>query len=79
MRANALWDNFIVHYGLPEKIHLDQGRNFKSELITDLCRFMGTQKLQISPYHPQTKGQYERFSSNLIGMLGTLSHEHKSD
>ena len=26
--AKALWDNFIVHYGLPEKILLEQGRNF---------------------------------------------------
>ena len=26
--ANALWDNFIIHYGLLEKILLDQGRNF---------------------------------------------------
>ena len=23
--AKVLWDNFIVHYGLPEKILLDQG------------------------------------------------------
>ena len=27
--AQAFWDNIIVHYGLPEKILLDQGRNFK--------------------------------------------------
>ena len=38
-------DNFIVHYGLPEKILSNQGRNFKSGLIDDLCRLMGTKKL----------------------------------
>ena len=27
-RAKALCDNFIAHYGLPEKTLLDQGRNF---------------------------------------------------
>ena len=44
-KAKALWDNFIGHYGLPEKILSNQGRNFESELIADLCRLMGTQKL----------------------------------
>lgn len=23
--AKCLWDNFLVHYGLPEKLHSDQG------------------------------------------------------
>ena len=52
MRAKALWDNFIVHYGLPQKVLSDQGRNSKSELISDLCKLMGTQTLWTSPYHP---------------------------
>ena len=44
--TNALWDNFIVHYRLLEKILLYQGRNFKSKLIADLCKFIGTKKLR---------------------------------
>ena len=28
--ARTLWDKFIVHYGLPEKILLDQGCNFEN-------------------------------------------------
>ena len=43
MTAKALWNNFIIHYGLPKKILSDQGRNFESEFIADLCRLMGTQ------------------------------------
>ena len=77
--GKGLCNNFIVHYGLPEKILSDQGRNFKSELIADLCRLMGTRKLRTSLYHPQTNGQCERFNSTLIGMLGTLTPEHISD
>ena len=50
--AKALWDKFIVHYGLPEKILLDQGRNFESQLVDHLCKLMGTQKLQTSPIPP---------------------------
>ena len=79
MTANALWDNFIVHYGLLKKILSDQGRNSESELTADLCRLMGTKKLRTSPYQPWTNGQCERFDSTLIGMLGTLPTECKSD
>ena len=79
MRTKALWDNIIFHYGLPEKILLHQGRNFKSELIADLCRVMERKKLRTSPYHPQTNGQCERFNSTLIGTLATLPPEYKSD
>ena len=75
MTAKALWAKLIVHYGLPKKVLSDQGRNFESELITDLCSLMGTLKLQTSLYHLQTNSQCERFNSTLIGMLGTLSLE----
>ena len=50
--AKALWDNSIVHYGLPKKILLDQGRTFESQLVADLCKLIGIQKLKTSPYHP---------------------------
>ena len=77
MTARTLWDKFIVHYGLPEKILMDQGQNFKSQLVADLCKLMGTQKAWTSPYHLQTNGQCERFNSTLINMLGTLPKEKK--
>ena len=79
MTAKTLWDKFIVHYGLPKKILMDQGRNFKSQLVADLCKLMETQKVQNSPYHLQTNGQYERFNSTLINMLETLPKEKKSE
>ena len=75
MTAKTLWDKFIVHYGLPEKIIMDQGQNFKSQLVTALCELMGTWKVQISLYLLQTNGQCERFNSTLINMLGTLPKE----
>ena len=31
--AQNLWDKFNVHYGLPEKILTDQGRNFESDML----------------------------------------------
>ena len=57
MTAKTLWDKFIVHYELPKKILMDQGHNFESQLVADLCNLMGKQKVQTSPYHLQTNGQ----------------------
>ena len=77
--AKLLWEKFIVHYGFPEKFISDQGRNFESDLIADLCKLANVQKIRTSPYHPQSNGQCERFNSTLLNMLGTLEPEAKKD
>ena len=74
-----MWVNFICHYGFPEKFISDQGRNFESDLIKELCKIAGVQKLHTTPYHPQGNGQCERFNSTLCNRLGTLSEEEKLD
>ena len=35
--AKTLWENFLVHYGWPEKIITDQGKSFKNQLVKELC------------------------------------------
>ena len=77
--ARILWDNFICHYGFPEQFISDQGRNFESDLIQELCKIAGVKKLHTTPYHPQSNGQCDRFNSTLCNTLGTLSDEEKSD
>ena len=77
--ARILVDNFICHYGFPEQFISDQGRNFESDLIKELCKIAGVKKLHTTPYHPQSNGQCERFNSTLCNMLGTLSDEEISD
>ena len=43
--ARILWDNFIRHYGFPEKFISDQGRNFESDLIKELCKIAGDEEI----------------------------------
>ena len=76
--AKVLWDQFFMNYGIPEKILSDQGRNFESKLIKELCLLSQVKKLRTTPYRPQTNGSCERFNRNLISMVGTLPDEHKS-
>ena len=77
--AKALFDNFFVHYGLPAKLHSDQGRNFESNLIKELCKLVGVKKTRTTPYHPEGNGMCERFNHTLLNMLGTLTEDQKAD
>ena len=74
-----LWENFLVHYGWPEKILTDQGKSFKNNLILELHNLAQVKKLCTSPYHPETNGQCECFNANLISMLGTLPTHAKKN
>ena len=76
--AQNFWDKFVVHYGLPEKILTDQGKNFESDLLRELCNLAQVKKVRTTAYHPQTNGQCERFNQTLINMLGTLPDKPKS-
>ena len=77
--AHTLWENFLVHYGWPEKILTDQGKSFENNLFRELCSLAEVKKLCTSPYHPETNGQCECFNATLISMLGTLpSHAKKN-
>ena len=75
--AKVLYDNFIVRYGIPERLHSDQGRNFESKLIKELCGIMGMEKTRTTAFHPQSNGIAERFNKTLLEMLGTLPAEKK--
>ena len=77
--ARVLFDNFIVHYGFPARIHSDQGQNFESKLIKELCEIAKVEKSRTTPYHPMGNGKVERFNQTLLQMLGTLEDYQKSD
>lgn len=75
--ADAIFNHFVVHYGLPQRLHSDQGANFCSKIITELCKITGISKSRTTPYHPMGNGITERFNRTLISMLGTLDPEQK--
>ena len=69
--ARTFWVHFLVHYGWPSKILRDQGKNFESKVVQELCDLTQAQMLCTTPYRPKTNGACERLNLTLINMLGT--------
>ena len=77
--ARVLYENFIVHYGFPARLHADQGKNFESRTIKALCDLANIKKSRTTPYHAMGNGQTERMNKTLLDMLGTLQPNQKKD
>lgn len=75
--AKVLLEKYFVHYGLPSRIHSDQGRDFERRLIRELLTLMGIRESRTTPYHPQGDPQPERLNRTLLSMLGTPGREQK--
>ena len=77
--ANLLVYHFICRFGAPDYLHTDQGRNFESSLMTEICKLLGVSKTRTSPYHPQSDGLVERFNRTLLNMLSVVAKDNERD
>lgn len=76
--AKALWYNFFMLYGFPRRILSDQGRDFESQLLREVCNLAGIKKCRTTPYHRSGK-HVERFNRSLIGLIRSLDDNKKVD
>nr|XP_054604616.1 uncharacterized protein LOC129165457 [Nothobranchius furzeri] len=70
--VRALWTHVIQPFGCPAHFHSDQGPNFESALMKQLCDTYGVTKSRTTPYHPAGNGGTERFNQTLLDMLRSL-------
>jgi len=70
--ARVLDSQIFAYFGLPERIHTDQGAQFESALFQELCALWGVQKSRTTAYHPQGNGVVERGNKELGDSLRAL-------
>ena len=74
--AKVLADEFFCRFGPLRQLHSDQGRQFESKLIAEICTQLEIKKSRTSPYYPQRDGQIECFNRTLLHMLATTSKDN---
>ena len=77
--ARVLMTNVFSRFGAPRQLLSDRGREFESELFSELMKWMGIDKLRTTAYQPSTNGAVERFHRTLNSMLGKVVSESQRD
>lgn len=67
--ARLLVERVTLQHGAPKGLLSVHGPSLLSSLILDICRLMGTKKINTSAYHPQTDGLVENFNLTLRAMI----------
>ena len=58
--AQVLYNEYFSLFGFLQKLMSNQGTGFTSKVITAMCSLLGIEKIQTTPYHPQSNGSAER-------------------
>ena len=53
--AMCMYD-YITTFGCPLELYTDNGRNIDGQVVHELCKYMGVQKLATVPYRPSSNG-----------------------
>ena len=61
--AEKLFNDFILRFGIPDRILHDQGGEFENKLFKELEKYLGVKHCRITPYHPMRNGMIERMNS----------------
>ena len=67
--AKAFFNGWVARFGVPSAVISDSGRQFESELWSDLCKLLGIKKYRTTAYHPQSNGMVERLHRQLQASL----------
>lgn len=69
--ARAFFAGWIARYGQPRKLTSDRGKAFTGEVITELCQWLGIERVRTTAYHPQSNGVEERAHKTIADVMAT--------
>ena len=73
--VRILKDQVFIVVGPPCKLCSDQGRNFESNLFSDLYKAFNVTKSHMTPYHPMGDGLVERMNRSLLNLLRAFAQK----
>jgi hypothetical protein len=68
--ARILVEEVITRFGILNKIHSDQGRQFESHLFKEMCKLL---------HHPAFGGMVQRFNKTLATMISAFVTENQTN
>jgi len=77
--AEAFYVHWVSRLGTPQAILTDLGTEFQNQVLTDLCKLLGVQKLRTTAYHASTNGCTERFHRTMNSLLAKVVEENQRD
>ena len=79
--ARVFVEEFICRFGVPKELHTDQGHNFESNLMKEVCKLLVAKKTRTCSYQPKGDGFVERFNRTLISMVASAldPERHQQD
>ena len=75
--AKVLIEKWFSVFGIPSRIHSDQGKSFDTEIILNLCKMYGIRQSTTIPYNPCSNSQCKQFNRTLFRLKKSLDHEQK--
>lgn len=73
--AKAIFEEWICRRGIMQNLVSDGGKEFANTILDELCKLMNVNNHIVTPYHPQSNGQVERFNRDMKKYLRTMLDE----